>query len=98
LTDGSNTRLTVPGSVRAVIDRRLARVSHTCHDALATASVIGARFSVDLLRAASDAGDELAALLDEAAAAHLIIEADTDGPREFAFTHDLVRETLYQGH
>jgi len=84
----------VPEGVREVILRRFARLSDRCRTVLSTASVLGREFGFELLRVTTELDDEsLIAALEEALAAHLIIE--TGSGTDHAFTHALVRETLY---
>ena len=82
----------VPEGVKEVILRRLARLSEACRTALAHAAVLGREFDFETLRGML-AGDEDAviAALEEALDARLVVEA----PGGYAFTHALVRETLY---
>lgn len=93
--DGRAGRPRVPASVRAVIERRLARLSNDCEDALKLAAVIGSPFPVGLLAAAlGKPEDAVLAVLDEAASAE-IVHADGESPRQLRFGHDLLRETIY---
>ena len=85
-----------PPGVRDVILRRVARLGARAREVLATAAVIGAEFETELLeRLTATPEDELAALLDAAAAAALIDPAPRALGR-FAFTHDLVWRSLYE--
>jgi tetratricopeptide (TPR) repeat protein len=85
----------VPEGVREVILRRLARLSEPCRLALSQASVLGREFGFELLRAMTGLDEEsVIAALEEALAAHLIVE--TGSGADHAFTHALVRETLYE--
>jgi DNA-binding SARP family transcriptional activator/tetratricopeptide (TPR) repeat protein len=84
----------VPESVKDVLGNRLARLSGACRSVLAQAAVLGRAFSFEVLARMSDSGDEEAiAALDEARAAQLVVEEH--GGSSHAFTHALVRETLY---
>jgi DNA-binding SARP family transcriptional activator/tetratricopeptide (TPR) repeat protein len=82
----------VPEGVREVLLRRLERLSEACRTALAHAAVLGREFDFETLRAMLE-GDEDAviAALEEALDARLVVET----PGGYAFTHALVRETLY---
>jgi DNA-binding CsgD family transcriptional regulator len=84
----------IPEGVKEVIGRRLNFLSATCNEVLALAAVIGRDFSHDvLLRAAPRrAAEVLFEALDEALAAHII---DETGAGHYQFTHNLIRETLY---
>jgi predicted ATPase len=48
----------VPASVRAVLERRLQRVSSGTQDVLRAAAVIGRHFDLDLLEAVADVSNE----------------------------------------
>ena len=86
--------LGVPEGVKEVLARRLARLSETCRALLSQASVLGREFPFDLLLAMSGDSEEAAiGALEEALGAHVVVEAQ-DGA--YAFTHALVRETLYE--
>ncbi|HWQ13722.1 MAG TPA: AAA family ATPase [Roseiflexaceae bacterium] len=66
----------IPGSVRDVLHARLAAVSETASQILATAAVIGRSFDFDTLREASGRGEEEAvAALEELIAVGLVTEA-----------------------
>jgi DNA-binding CsgD family transcriptional regulator/tetratricopeptide (TPR) repeat protein len=81
----------IPEGVREAIGRRLDRLSETCNEVLAIASVIGREFDLNQLTALDDIpGDELLDALDEAVRAYLIEE--TTG--RYSFTHALVQQTL----
>ena len=82
----------LPAGVRAVLDRRLARLSQPCHELLGTAAVIGHRFDVALLTEVSGIqADVVAGLLEESARSRLTQPVGGTG-HEFA--HALVRATL----
>ncbi|HQR10772.1 MAG TPA: AAA family ATPase [Casimicrobiaceae bacterium] len=96
--------LAIPQSVKEAIGRRLTRLGEPTVDALRTAAAIGKVFPFRELAAASPAGeDALLDALDEATAAQLI-RANVGGPGasasggddNFAFTHDKIREVLYE--
>jgi DNA-binding SARP family transcriptional activator len=86
----------VPEGVAEVLASRLARLSGPCRDVLAGAAVLGRTFGFRTLAALHDGRDD--AVLDaveEALAAHLVIEVpDVDEPA-FAFRHALVREAIH---
>jgi serine/threonine protein kinase/tetratricopeptide (TPR) repeat protein len=87
--------LVIPQSVKEAIGNRLDRVSPECNDALRAAAVLGKTFTIDELTAATEGQNEnkLLDALDEAVAAQLLA-ADRD--EAFAFTHDKIREVLYE--
>ena len=84
--------LPLPAGVRAVLDRRLARLSQPCHELLGTAAVIGHRFDVPLLIEVSGLrADVVAELLEESDRSRLTLPVDGT---EHEFAHALVRATL----
>jgi tetratricopeptide (TPR) repeat protein len=87
--------LSIPQSMKAAIGNRLDRVSPECNEVLRAAAVLGKAFDFEkLVIAAADRGeDALLDALDEASAAQLIA-AERDG--SFLFTHDKIREVLYE--
>ena len=81
--------------MRAVIGRRLDRLSDECKRALTSASVLGREFDVEALaRAAQQELDPLLDLLDEAIAAGVVGEVPGTHGR-LRFVHVLIRDTLY---
>jgi DNA-binding SARP family transcriptional activator/tetratricopeptide (TPR) repeat protein len=86
----------VPEGVKDVLTSRLGRLSGDCRAALAQAAVLGRECSFDVLCAMAVLDeDALIPALEEAVAAQLIVEADRASGPAYAFTHALVRETLY---
>lgn len=87
--------LVIPQSVKEAIGNRLDRVSAECNEVLRAAAVLGKSFTIDELMAAADGQNENTLLdaLDEAVAAQLLA-ADRD--EAFVFTHDKIREVLYE--
>jgi DNA-binding SARP family transcriptional activator/tetratricopeptide (TPR) repeat protein len=84
----------VPEGVKDVLGSRLARLSEVCRSVLSQAAVLGRAFSFEVLVQATESSDEEAiAGLEEARAAQLVVEED--GGSSHAFTHALVRETIY---
>jgi len=87
------TSIGIPASVRAMIDRRLGRLSDTASEALQIAAVIGTDFRFTLLAQVSGLGEKiLLAALAQAASARLVEET---GPGSYRFAQSLVRDTLY---
>jgi len=86
----------LPEGVREVIGRRLARLPEGVTRALRAAAVIGPTFDFAVLDAVPMAidGDDLLDMLDLAVEAGLVAE-ETDGRDAYAFTHAMVRQTLY---
>jgi class 3 adenylate cyclase/tetratricopeptide (TPR) repeat protein len=83
----------IPDGVRLLISRRLAHLSEGAQQLLAYSSVIGRDLSVATVTTVAG-GDEVSVLgqLDEALAAGLLREGDAG----YAFSHALVRDTLYR--
>jgi len=88
------TALVIPQSIKAAVGRRLERLSAPCLEALHTAAALGKLFAFAELASAVtlDEGALLDAL-DEACAAQL---ARATSGESFAFTHDKIREVLYE--
>jgi len=90
--------LDVPQSVREVIGRRLERVSEPCRRALTVASVIGRRFTFEVLQQAEGVREEdLLDALEEAEKAQIVREQASGRESEYEFGHALIREVLYDG-
>ncbi len=89
--------------MKEAIGRRLSRLSEAASDVLRTAAALGKNFAFRDLAAVSSADDDaLLDVLDEASAAQLIRAnpsgsgASAGGDDSFAFTHDKIREVLYE--
>ncbi|HEV8339208.1 MAG TPA: protein kinase, partial [bacterium] len=90
--------LDVPQSVREVIGRRLERISEPCQRALTVASVIGRRFTFEILQpSAGVQEEELLDALEEAERAQLVREHASGRESDYEFGHALIREVLYDG-
>lgn len=90
------TDIAIPESVRVAVGLRTARLSATARRALQVASIVGRRFSFELLRAVADVPEE-AMLADLRAAmdAQLVVaERDEGGNERYAFRHALTREVI----
>jgi DNA-binding SARP family transcriptional activator len=84
----------VPDGVREVTARRLRRLGEDAREAMVVAAVIGREFDFDVLEAVSGVeGDALVAVLEQGVAARVLRETGRVG--RYAFTHALVRATLY---
>ena len=94
--DGIMPGVAVPQSVQDAIGQRLGRLSPACALLLGAAAILGTRFDVPVVAAMTNepVGDCLL-LLDEAAKAALVVEADTVSERRFA--HDLIRDAIVCG-
>ncbi|MDQ3677688.1 MAG: AAA family ATPase, partial [Actinomycetota bacterium] len=90
-------QLEIPEGVQDVIRRRLSRLGAPTADALAAAAVLGRDFRLDALEATlGDGEDQAITAVDEALAARLVIEDPADAER-YAFSHALVRDSIYRG-
>ena len=87
--------LVIPQSVKEAIGSRLNRVSERTNDVLRAAAVLGKTFSFEELKAAigNSSEDSLLDALDESLGAQLIA---TGTDERFTFTHDKIREVLYE--
>jgi tetratricopeptide (TPR) repeat protein len=96
--------LDIPQSVRLVIERRLVHLSPECRTTLAVAAVLGRQFSSALLCQASNFAEEIVAEhIDIAIQAQILTSLYSKLARldygqdvDLAFTHDKIREVLYQ--
>ena len=94
--DVSLTEAGVPDGVREVTGRRLRRLCPESRQALQVAAVIGREFDFDVLEAVAPLSDDaLIAAMEEGVEARVLREAGNVG--RYAFTHALVRATLYDG-
>jgi DNA-binding SARP family transcriptional activator len=82
----------VPVGLRQVIDHRVARLSGSAKRALSVAAVAGTTFSFLLLERVLGEEPDVLDALDEAVAAGLLSQAEHGN---YAFTHALVRQTIY---
>jgi DNA-binding SARP family transcriptional activator len=93
--DRAEAHLSIPPGVRAVIGRRVARLSEPCRTLLVPASVIGREFALDALAELSElGGDELMDVLNEAMAERVLDDVP-GAPGRVRFGHVLIRDTLY---
>ena len=93
---GRSIVIPIPPSVREVIQRRLERLSAGCDGLLATGSVMGRGFALDVLCALhTECEDRILDLLDEAVAARLIEETGAT-PGHYMFSHALIRDAVYE--
>jgi tetratricopeptide (TPR) repeat protein len=96
VTSSSQVRLAVPAGVRDVISRRVSQLPPALVDALTVGSALGPEFSATMLRRAGKLSSaDLDDLLDQASAAGLL-EPVPGVVGRWRFSHDLVREVLYQ--
>ncbi|MFU8870375.1 ATP-binding protein [Micromonospora sp. SL4-19] len=86
---------TIAPGVREAVRRRLAQLPAAVVEALTVAAVLGRDFHRQVLAACVPApAAQVDRLLDRAVTARLVVSR---GGGRFAFAHDLVRETLYDG-
>jgi predicted ATPase/DNA-binding SARP family transcriptional activator len=103
------TELEIPQSVRLLIERRLVNLSPDCRATLVLAAVLGRQFSSALLCKARNLSEEvIAEHIDNAIQIQILsslissssIGSDAVGYHgqdiDLAFTHDKIREVLYQ--
>jgi DNA-binding SARP family transcriptional activator/tetratricopeptide (TPR) repeat protein len=91
----TEAHLRIPPGVRAVIGRRVARLSEQCRSVLDSASVLGREFGLDALaRLGALSRDDLLDLLDEAMVQRVVGEVP-GAPGRLRFGHALIRDTLY---
>ena len=94
--DAASLRLAIPSAVRDVIQKRLHHLGEACRQTLTLASILGREVMTEALRRLGKMGDEeLPEVLDEAASSSLLVEVPGAHGR-FRFSHDLVREALYE--
>jgi tetratricopeptide (TPR) repeat protein len=93
---GTARELGVPARVRALVARRVQRLSRRAREALSAASVIGSEFGTDVLAQILGHPDplELVATLDEAVAARLLVES-AEHIGHYGFSHALIQQALY---
>jgi tetratricopeptide (TPR) repeat protein len=87
--------LAIPQSVKAAIGHRLDKVSAESSDVLRAAAVLGKTFEFrELMAVAGERGeDALLDAVDNAVSAQLLIAGRDES---FSFTHDKIREVLYE--
>jgi tetratricopeptide (TPR) repeat protein len=86
--------LVIPQSVKEAIGHRLNRVSPDTNEVLRVCAILGKVFTFEeLASAAGQNEDALLDALDEASGAQLISAGSGDS---FTFTHDKIREVLYE--
>jgi DNA-binding SARP family transcriptional activator len=84
--------LTLPASVRELVERRLDRLGARSQEMVAVAAVIGRGFEFPLLRAASGIDERAAADAVEEMVRHHVLQAVGD---QLDFAHDRIRDFAY---
>jgi tetratricopeptide (TPR) repeat protein len=88
--------LGIPEGVRDVITRRLARLPDGCNQVLAQASVLGREFEFDVVSSMVGSYEETLAAIEETLERSLVVEVAERKLPTYAFTHSLVRQSLYE--
>lgn len=95
-TADNRGHLALPHSLRAVIGARVSRLGDQAARVLATASVIGRDFDLDVLAETTKVDeDELIDLLEDAQGAAVVREVP-GSPGHYLFSHALIQHTLYE--
>ena len=88
--------MSLPGSVRDVVMRRVDRLGDDVAKLLSMAAVIGRTFDLEVLSAIADQPeDDVLDVLEQAVTAALVTEVG-ELPGRFRFEHALIEHTLYQ--
>ena len=89
-------RVAIPAGVRAVIARRIGHLDDATARALGLGAALGPEFDLEVLRRVGELEvDQALDILDDAMNAGLLLPVGGARGR-YRFSHDLVRETLYQ--
>ncbi|MBI3965746.1 MAG: AAA family ATPase [Chloroflexi bacterium] len=92
------SQVSVPESMRLVVEERVNRLGETARDVLNQAAVLGREFSFPGLQALSGRSeDELLSVLEAALAARLLVDRSVATEERYAFADDQVQEVLYAG-
>ncbi|HTT86298.1 MAG TPA: AAA family ATPase, partial [Acidimicrobiales bacterium] len=86
----------LPDSVRQVIGARVARLGEDASRLLSAASVLGQEFEVGVLARMSEAAEDAALDVLEAAESAALVTEVRDAPGRFRFAHALIQHTLYE--
>jgi class 3 adenylate cyclase/Tfp pilus assembly protein PilF len=97
LESASVEDLGIPEGVREVIGRRLTRLSDSCNTVLTQAAVLGRDFDFAVLGSMTGLDEEaVLSAVEEALGAQIIVEVRARAEATYAFSHALVRQTLYE--
>lgn len=87
----------MPGSVKALLGGRLAALDETSRQLIGAASILGRSFEFELVREISGRSeDETATGLENLLAAGLIIERADSRALSYDFSHEKIRELVYE--
>jgi class 3 adenylate cyclase/tetratricopeptide (TPR) repeat protein len=86
----------VPATVERIIVARIDRLADRTRDALTAASILGRRFSDELLTMIMDEGSEVPAALDDLIRVDLVRPEFGPSGSVFVFKHSLIQEAAYQ--
>jgi predicted ATPase len=91
--------LDIPESVKAMINERVERLGKNTADLLRMASVIGREFPLRVLEEfAGEQEEELIGVMDRCERYGLFHSSSGSGEENYAFTHDLLQEALYESN
>ncbi len=91
--------LAMPESVKTVINERVERLGKDAVELLRMASVIGREFPLRVLEEfAGKQEEELIGVMDRCERYGLIHSGSGSGEENYAFTHDLLQEALYESN
>ncbi len=85
----------VPATVERIIVARIDRLADLPRDALTAASILGRRFSAELLALVMDDGSEVLAALDDLIRLDLVRPEFGPSGSAFVFKHSLIQEAAY---
>jgi DNA-binding CsgD family transcriptional regulator len=86
----------IPAGVREAIGRRLVRLSDRCNELLCAAAVYGRQFTARELGAVLQEDVQGVLIGLEPAVRAGIVQTNIEAPGSYQFTHDLIRETIYE--
>lgn len=86
----------IPAGVRETIGRRLNRLSDACNRLLGVAAIHGRQFAARDIAVADDQDVQQVLTVLEPAVQAGILQANSEIPGGYQFTHSLIRETIYE--
>ena len=95
LKEGAN--ISLPDSITAVVEERLARYDETLRQTMQMAAIIGVEFSFNVLLQLTGKAEEK--LIDEVEAGlqmHILVERRLPGEEVYTFVDEIIREVLYE--